>query len=172
MDGDGGAEVTFDDDGETYSVGADEVAFEEAAEGDENGGEEEPAETPGGESEGDSGSLSVGSRVLWDNGEESGAGEIQEIDDGWASVLFDDDPNQSYWVDESELSSEADGDEGGDETYAMEKGDRVVVEVRGKDRAGEVQSVNQGKGTCRVKLDHNKKTQGFKQSEVDFETDE
>ena len=64
---------------------------------------------------------------------------------------------------EEDPEGEGDGDE-------LEKGDAVLIKVRGKERSGEIMSLNKSKGTARVK-DNKGNTHTVKIDSIEFDVD-
>lgn len=183
---DGEAEVQFDD-GDVDTFSADDLEPEEAkdddaeeeADDDSDDDDELPADNDGEE---DGEGLAVDDRVSWtDENGDTYEGTVTSMPPNSDEVQVTFDDEEVLMIDAADLEKlESDDDsgedEGGDEEgdedeEAPEKGDAVEVTIRGKDRAGVVQTVNNTKKTCRVKLEHNDKVEEFKWDEVFFVED-
>lgn len=94
--------------------------------------------------------------------DEDGCTEVVDAADRILRMIDDEDGEEAESEEEAEEAEEAN---------ELAAGDRVVVTIKGKEKAGEVASVNAEKGTCRVKLDGGA-TVTVNQDEIDFEVAE
>jgi hypothetical protein len=116
--------------------------------------------------------LDVGAKVTVEYDGEPWEGEVVEVmaDTDEVKVHFEgDDSDEIVPV---ELAKPVDEEpETADQNDEVEKGDRVIVKVRGRQKTGTVQSVSKAKGTCKVKLDGTGSVVEVKQDAIDFEVD-